>query len=154
DVFNPAAEKVRVSELADDVVNDYRINHMDSLDKAERSARRIKEFFGALKAHTVKTDLVRKYIAERQDDGAANATINRELAFLKRCFNLGIENGRILRKPFIPMLKEANARTGFFEYPEFSALRDALPDYFKPVVTFAYYTGWRKEEILKLKWSQ
>ena len=29
-------------------------------------------------------------------------------------------------------------------------MRNALPDYFKPVVTFAYYTGWRKEEILSL----
>jgi integrase len=33
-------------------------------------------------------------------------------------------------------------------------VRGACPDYFKPVVTFAYYTGWRKEEILSLRWSQ
>lgn len=32
-------------------------------------------------------------------------------------------------------------------------MRDACPDYFKPVVTFAYYTGWRKEEILSLRWN-
>jgi integrase len=32
-------------------------------------------------------------------------------------------------------------------------VRDACPDYFKPVVTFAYYTGWRKEEILSLRWN-
>ena len=83
-----------------------------------------------------------------------NATINRELAFLKRAFNLGIETGKISRKPYIPMLKENNVRSGFFEWAEFAAIRDACPDYFKPVVTFAYYTGWRKEEILSLLWSQ
>jgi integrase len=33
-------------------------------------------------------------------------------------------------------------------------VRDAAADYFKPVVTFAYYTGWRKEEILSLRWNQ
>ena len=29
-----------------------------------------------------------------------------------------------------------------------------LPDYLEPVATFAYYTGWRKENILTLKWNQ
>ena len=59
-----------------------------------------------------------------------------------------------MRKPYVPQLKEDNVRSGFFEYPEFVAVRDACPDYFKPVVTFAYYTGWRKEEILSLPWNQ
>jgi integrase len=149
----PDAEKVTVSELADDVVNDYRINDKDS-NKAERSARRIKDFFGGYKAHSVGTDLVRKYIAQRQAEGAANATINRELAFLKRGFNLGIQAEKILRKPYIPMLKENNVRTGFFEHGEFVAFRGALPDYLQPVATFAYYTGWRKQNILDLMWNQ
>jgi integrase len=90
----------------------------------------------------------------RREQGAANATVNRELAFLKRAFNLGIQPEKIVRKPYIPQLKEDNVRTGFFEYGEFVAVRGACPDYFKPVVTFAYYTGWRKEEILSLRWSQ
>ena len=42
----PDAEKVTISELADDdVVTDYRVNEQDSLDKAQRSANRIKAFF-------------------------------------------------------------------------------------------------------------
>jgi len=36
---------------------------------------------------------------------------------------------------YIPMLKENNARKGFFEHGEFIAFRNALPDYFKPVIT-------------------
>ncbi|MGE5305363.1 MAG: site-specific integrase [Alphaproteobacteria bacterium] len=52
------------------------------------------------------------------------------------------------------MLRENNVRTGFFEANEFLALRDALPVYLRPMVTFAYYTGWRKGEILDLRWSQ
>jgi hypothetical protein len=51
------------------------------------------------------------------------------------------------------MLKENNARQAFFEHGESVAFRNALPDYFRPVVTFAYYTGWRKQEILSLKWE-
>lgn len=151
--IGPDAEKVTVSELADDVVTDYRVNEQDSLDKAIRSANRIKEFFANAKAHGVGGDLVKRFIAKRQEEGAANASINRELAFLKRAFNLGIQAEKIVRKPYIPQLKENNVRTGFFEYAEFIAVRDACPDYFKPVVTFAYYTSWRKEEILLLRWN-
>jgi integrase len=56
--------------------------------------------------------------------------------------------------PFIPMLKEDNVRSGFFEHPEFLALRDALPDYLKGFVSFAYKTGWRVSEIAGLTWTQ
>jgi integrase len=152
--IGPQAERVAISELADDVVADYRINEQDSLDKAERFAKRFKEYFGERKAHSLGTDSVRKYIDQRQKEGAANSSINNETAFLKRAFNLGIQNGKIYRKPYIPRLKTNNVRTGFFEWAEFSAVREASPDYFKPVVTFAYYTAWRKEEILDLRRSQ
>src|SRR5262245_24485977 len=41
--IGPDAERVTVSELADDVVTDYRVEKQDSLDKAIRSANRIKQ---------------------------------------------------------------------------------------------------------------
>src|SRR5262245_17521990 len=152
--IGPQAEKVRLADLADDVVRDYKINEQDSLDKAERFAERFKKFFGNSKAHDINPAVVRKYIELRQAEGAANASVNNELAFLKRAFNLGIQNEKIYHKPYIPHLKTNNVRSGFFEWAEFAALRDACPDYFKPVVTFAYFTAWRKEEILGLRWSQ
>ena len=37
------------------------------------------------------TSLVKRYIAEPQDAGAASATINRELAILERAFSLAKE---------------------------------------------------------------
>ena len=37
---------------------------------------------------------------------------------------------------------------------DYIRLRDLLPDYLKPVLTIAYYTGMRKSEILNLKWQQ
>src|SRR6266850_2868386 len=48
----------------------------------------------------------------------------------------------------------SNIRKGFFEHDEFMALRSALPLELRPVVTFAYYTGWRKEEVLALTWDR
>ena len=97
--IGPDAERVTVGELADDVVTDYKVNEQDSLDKAERSATRLKEFFGNTKAHALKGDSIKRFIAQRQTEGAANATINRDLALLKRAYNLGIEAEKIVRKP-------------------------------------------------------
>jgi len=69
-------------------------------------------------------------------------------------FSPGIQAEKIFRKPCLPMLQEHNVRQGFFERAEFLTLRAALPDYLKPVVTFAYFTGWRRGEITGLKWNQ
>jgi integrase len=67
---------------------------------------------------------------------------------------LGSQAGRVRAVPFISKLKENNVRTGFFTHYEYLSLRDALPRYLRPVVAFAYYTGMRRSEILKLLWSQ
>jgi len=61
---------------------------------------------------------------------------------------------KVDRVPHIPMLKESNPRKGFFEPGDFAAVRDALPSYLKGMVTFAYKTGWRKEEVTDLQWTE
>ena len=56
-------------------------------------------------------------------------------------------------RPYIPMLAEAAPRSGFFEREEFERVRSQLPEAIRPVVTFAYLTGWRvHSEILSLQW--
>jgi integrase len=94
--------------------------------------------------------------SEHLAKGVSNATINRELAALKRMLNLGAQQTppKVDRVPHIPMLKENNTRKGFFEHGDFVALRDALPSYLKGFVTFGYKTGWRVSEIAGLPWSQ
>lgn len=149
-------EKVRFEELAEDFLNDYRINGKRSLDKAQQSVRHLQGFFGGMRAVDTTTDKVRIYVKERQEAGYANAQINRELAALTWMFNLAVQQTppKVTHKPYIPMLQERNVRSGFFEDDEFVALRAALPVELRPIVTFAYYTGWRKQEILSMTWEQ
>jgi integrase len=154
--FGLRPERVKFEDLANDFVNDYRINGKRSLDKAQRSVRHLQSFFGGMRAVDITTDKVRTYIGDRQKAGTSNGEINRELAALKRMFNLALQQSppKVPQKPYIPMLQERNVRKGFFEYEEFAALRAALPLEVRPVVTFAYYTGWRKEEVLTLTWDR
>jgi integrase len=149
-------DKVAFNQLAEDFLTDYRINGRDTLSKAERSVKYLKEFFGGMKATEVTTDKVKTYIEKRMGDEMSNASINRELAALKRMFHLGAQctPPRVNLIPYIPMLKESNVRKGFFENGEYLALRDALPEDLKPIITFAYHSGWRKAEILGLTWDK
>src|SRR5437660_7241492 len=51
------------------------------------------------------------------------------------------------------MLKERNVRTGFFEREQIERVLDHLPPPVRPVVRFAYITGWRiPSEVLPLQW--
>lgn len=149
-------EKVKFNDLADDFLTDYRINGKKSLKRAERSVKQLKAFFSNDRIPTITTPRIQKFIEKRLNEGMSNATINRELAALKRTLNLGEQQTppKVDRVPHIPMLKENNVRKGFFEHADFVALRKALPDYLKGFVTFAYKTGWRVSEIEALTWSQ
>ncbi len=83
-----------------------------------------------------------------------HATINRELAILKRAFSLAIKDGTLASRPYIPMLEEHNVRQGFFEREQFESVCRHLPAPWRPVMTFAYLTGWRvRSEILPLTWG-
>lgn len=152
----PAAERVTFSDLEQMIMNDYRANGRQSLGDVEWHIRcHLRPFFGHKKAHEITTADVKAYIAHRQEEGAKNGSINRELAALKRMFNLALQAERIIRKPYLPSLEENNARKGFFEQSEYEAVLAKLPEHLRPVVMFAYHTGWRiRSEVLRLTWTQ
>ena len=149
-------DKIIFDQLAEDFLRDYRINRKKSLVRAERSVNHLKQYFEGVKVPTITTPRINDYVETRLNEGAANATVNRELAALKRMLNLGANQTPPIvdRVPHIPMLRENNARKGFFEHDQFLALRDALPEYLKNFVTFAYKTGWRLSEIADLTWAR
>ncbi len=114
----------------------------------------LKPYFGGMAANTINPPYIRQYRQMRADEGASKGTINRELALLKAMYNLGADDEVIERVPKIPMYELHNTREEFFEHYQFLALRDAVPEYLKGLVTFAYKTGCRRGEIVNLQWSQ
>ncbi len=105
-------------------------------------------------ARAITTDRVRAYEADRLQAGAARATVNQELAALRRAFNLAVEAGRLMAKPVIKTPDPGNARKGFVTEKQFAAVRDVLPLHLQGVWEFCYLTGWRIGEVLPLRWAQ
>lgn len=95
------------------------------------------------------------YVESRLSSGAAPATVQRELACMRRAFRLAFQAGKVFRVPPFPSVRVQNAREVFFEREEFEDLLKELPDDFiRPLVTVAYWIGFRRGELLKLEWRQ
>ena len=152
----PKIGRIRFEEAAKDLLNDYRTNGKRTVKDVERRIDlHLTPYFGGRRMSTISTSDVRALIVQRQAARASNAEINRELSALKRMFSLSAQAGKLLVRPYIPMLAERNVRTGFFERAEFETVREALPQALRGVVTFAYFTGWRiASEVLPLQGSQ
>ena len=148
--YVPGADKTTFDDCATLVTNEYKANARRSADRVEDAIDHLRTFFGGYcRMRAITTDRVLSYVRHRQEHGAANATINRELSALKRMFRLGERAGKVARRPHVDMLHEANARKGFFEPDAFEAMLSHLPEYLRPVFATAYITGWRvKSEIL------
>ena len=112
----------------------------------------LRRFFSLARAVDITADRVAKYVRERQQEEAANGSINRELAALKRAFTLATRAGRLRSAPYIPLLEENNSRRGFIDHASFLTLREGLPAHLKDLVTFLYLSGWRVSEMRSLEW--
>jgi integrase len=178
--ISPDVGRITFDDAAVDLLNDYSINRKKTYDDTRRRIRKhLSPFFGNRRMITITTTELRAYVTKRLADGTpvrqkrgsrakdeASASeapkrpvsageINRELTVLKRMFSLAIQAGKLVHKPHFPMLRENNVRAGFFEREQYLAVQKHLPPSMRPVVTFAYVTGWRiNSEILPLQWRQ
>ncbi len=151
-LLGPVQERVTFEELCEDLKSDYFVNKRKATKIIEYPIKHLISSFSLYKAVDITTEKINAHIARRQQQGAKNATINRELAALKRMFSLAIQAGKFSSKPHIPTLEENNARQGFLDHGNFLALRGNLSDYLQDPVTFLYLSGWRVSEMRALEW--
>jgi integrase len=144
-------EKATFEDLVKLLEADYKLKGQ----KRNRTGN-LEKYFKSMRVIGIGTGKIKEYIAQRQEKGAAAATINRELAALKRMFRLGAQETppMVERVPYIPMLREDNVKEGFLEGEQYLALLTHLPAHLRPVLTFGYRTGWRINEIRNLTWDR
>jgi hypothetical protein len=152
-------EKTTFEDLALLIEQDYRINRKASLKRMERALKNLRAYFGISYALDITLDRLNAYVEKRQNDWVPNrptehialASIKYELSILRRAFRLAQRANRAICPPFLTITVH-NTRKGFFERPQFEAVRRRLSEDLQPVVTFAYLTGWRLfSEILPLQ---
>ena len=140
--------------LAGWYLDDYRLRRLRTLDTARGRVANLRAAFGGGVASSITTQSIRDYQRRRRAEGAAAATVNRETSALSRMFHLGVRAGRVPQRPTLPeRLDENGPRQGFFEHAEYEAVRGYLPPPYQDVLDFAYFSGWRKREILDLRWD-
>jgi integrase len=143
-------DKVMFSELVECIKEDYKLKSQ----KRPRT-KHLESYFEGMRAVDITTQKIKAYINHRIDEGAANATIKLELSALKRMFNLGAQETppKVDRVPHIPNIEIQNVKQGYFEDDDYYKIVENLPDYMKGPVMYAYWTGWRDNQIRSLTWD-
>src|SRR6266699_1153246 len=98
-----------VGTLLDLVIRDYRLTRKRSLADLEyRVNSTIRELIGKLKAAKFGINEIDRYVQVRSRTGAADGTINRELAIIRRGFTLGKRQNPpiVTQMPYFPKIGE------------------------------------------------
>jgi integrase len=152
------ADKVTCGELLDDLLEHAKTNFKASTEKITRLVieASIRPFFGHRKAEGLTTATLKEYRRKRTAEGRSESTCNRELSILRMALNLGRKctPSKVTQIPYFPIVAEANARQGFLTDEQYEKVRDALPDYLKPLFVVGYCTGVRLGELLAIEFDQ
>jgi integrase len=150
-------ERTRMSDLFAEVLEDYRLQKRASTDDVENRIRlHLNPAFGETRVADLSTQDLKRYVSTRRDAQAADATINRELAIVRRAFTLGAASDppKVNRIIKIPRLREDNVRCGFLEHDQYIKLRNELPPHARLLLVIGYHTGIRSGELRKIRWNQ
>ena len=144
----PKRERRTIAELLDSLKADYERDAKSSPQNRSLLARARQDFGSKMATELTAVD-VEKYVQRRKNEGSKNATINRVTEILRRCYKLA----KLTPPDMVRLSEKNNTRQGFFSEAEFRVLHSHLPNDLKDFCRFAYLTGWRRNEIRSLRWS-
>jgi integrase len=147
-----AEERVTFDELAKDFIRDYEIMGKRSIAFARERVGVLRRHFEQVAPVDVTAARLREFVQTRLSEGVAPATVNRDLAALRRMFTLAVQAGRLSKRPHFPRLAESQPRQGFFEHAQYLAVRARLSGVYGDLLDFGYHSGWRRGEIEALEW--
>ncbi|UCD30936.1 MAG: tyrosine-type recombinase/integrase, partial [Desulfobacterales bacterium] len=151
--------RTRFDDLVVLLQQEYEMKGRKTWGRRLQHIAHLRKSFSGIRIKAIASEQLGNYISKRLKEGAANATINRELDCLHRMMILGSRQtpAKVGRMPHFPKLAETNVREGFFSHDEFLALRKVAPFHIKVALTIGYYSGMRLREIIGekgLRWDQ
>jgi integrase len=154
--FTQHPERVRMSQPFDLVLEFYRKHERRSTYDVERKIEgRLRDYFGKMKAQAMTSTTLDRYISWRRSakPKPSNATVNRELAYVRLALKLGAQQDPplVLRVPHFELLPEDNVREGILSHEQYRTVRDSLPAYARIALVLAYHTGARKGELRQIR---
>jgi integrase len=121
------------------------------------SLKHLNPFFGESNLLSISPKMVSRYKVLRSDEGAAPASVNRELSMLSKAFNLAVREWEWLRDnpaSRVPKDKENNERDRWMTKDEEELILDNSPEWLREIIVFNLNTGLRIQELLSLEWSR
>ncbi|HZF03679.1 MAG TPA: tyrosine-type recombinase/integrase [Patescibacteria group bacterium] len=155
-------DAILYDELRADLDAAYKVKGIRSLVDAERRMKHLDAAFKGWRAVNITESAIDAYVAKRKtekvpdtDRLVAPATINRELAQLRRMLRLGYRRRKLAHMPTITMLPESQPRQGFVEQAGFDAIASHLAPGPALAATIAFEAAWRiRSEVLTLEWPR
>lgn len=137
----PRLDRIRYEEVVEDLRKHYEATGTRDLKEFRRRVKHLDRFFGGRHVAAIGQPEVDAYVVARRRKGAAGGTIRRELGTLTKMRRLAYQNGKLARVPFFQRPKEAAPPGGFFERPQYEAVRRRLEPDLQVAVTVAYTFG-------------
>ncbi len=99
---------------------------------------------------------IKRYLVDRQNEGGAASTINKEKAALSKMFQVLVELGLCESNP-VRLVKGLDERDGrrevYLSADDFSVIMEHLPAWVQPIIQTIYFTGMRRAEAVNLTWE-
>ena len=135
--------------------------HKRSIERDVRALKALDPFIGALPLKRIHQGTLEPYIQFQRKKGNCGATINRELAVVKRILNLASRYWRddadqpwMPVAPMLPRLRQLHQRQSYPLSPaEQRLLFSELDGHLKTMALFKVNTGLRQAEVTNLRWE-
>ncbi len=143
---------VQFQDMAEEYLRWAKVNHRGYREDRSRMSRLV----AAYKGKTLEEITVQDVEALKAELAAqmSPASVNRHLALLKHLFTLALQWKKATNNSVkaVRLFKENNARVRYLRADEEARLFQVCPDRYKPFVAVALHTGFRKGELLGLRW--
>ena len=162
EVFDAKAEgRTTFNQLTDWYFDLERVKALSSFWRIEIAIKKFNSEFGDTLIKDIRPSQIENYQQRRLNEGAAPATVDREVGEVKTMINKAENDGMVparavllFKKVKKVLKKNSNARNMILPPHKFKTLISNAPPHLLAILAAGFYSGMRKGEILSLTWDR